>query len=119
MDHSCVLTADSLQSVSLLELLWIKNSAGKLDLNVTPLIQTKVHNMITQHGPKCDVCSDYILTDKSINPFKAAGIERELHCHDKCKELVLQAAKDKSYLGLPAGPLRESYESAMSHKVPK
>ncbi len=72
--------------------------------------------MITQHGAKCDVCSDYILTDKSINPFQAEGIERELHCHDKCKELVLKAAKDNSYLGLPAGPLREAYESAYESK---
>lgn len=65
---------------------------------------------LTQHGPRCDVCSDYILLDKSINPFSVEGIGQELHCHDKCKPLVLEAMAKKDWKLLPIGPLRKAYE---------
>ena len=66
---------------------------------------------ITQHGPRCDVCDDYILPgfSKSINPFSIQGIDRELHCHDKCKVKVEGAFK---WEDLPAGPLRTVFEEA-------
>ena len=64
--------------------------------------------MITQHGPKCDVCGDYILLDKGINPFSVVGIERELHSHDKCK-LRVEAATE--WRQLPEGPLRQAFEA--------
>ncbi len=65
--------------------------------------------MITQHGPKCDVCGSYILVDKSINPFSVKGIERELHSHDKCKVKVETATEWEQ---LPDGPLRKCFEEA-------
>lgn len=68
--------------------------------------------MITQCGPRCDVCSDYILLDKSINPFSVTGIEQELHCHDRCKLIVLDAMSKQDWKLLPMGPLREAYEGA-------
>jgi len=66
--------------------------------------------MITQHGPKCDVCGGYILFDKSINPFSLSGADRELHCHDACKRKVLAAMAAKDWTLLPDGPLRRAYQ---------
>ena len=71
---------------------------------------------ITQHGPKCDVCGDYILLDKSINPFGVKGIDRELHCHDKCKDAVL--ATNKDWRELPVGPLRTAFEEVEKEPMP-
>jgi len=65
---------------------------------------------ITQAGPKCDVCGDFILWDKSINPFSVKGINRELHSHDRCKDLVL--ATDGDWEKLPEGPLRVAFIEA-------
>mgnify|MGYP001600519920 CR=1 FL=1 len=65
---------------------------------------------LTQCGPRCDVCSDYILLDRSINPFVVTGIVQELHCHDRCKPLVLETMSKKDWKLLPVGPLREAYE---------
>lgn len=62
--------------------------------------------MISEHGPNCDVCGDYILLDKSINPFKVAGILTELHCHDKCVDVVKNAFGAKDWRMLPDGRLR-------------
>ena len=66
--------------------------------------------MITQHGPLCDVCGDYILLDTSINPFDVKGIDRVLHCHDECRETILEAGSD--WQQLPTGPLRSAFEKA-------
>ena len=63
--------------------------------------------MITQHGPMCDVCGDYILLDKSINPFNCKGIKQTLLAHDKCKPKVEAATKWEQ---LPEGPLRRVFE---------
>lgn len=65
--------------------------------------------MITQAGPRCDVCGGYILLDTSLNPFHCNGIEQELHCHDKCKEII---EKTKLWEDLPPGPLREVFEQS-------
>jgi len=69
---------------------------------------------ITQAGPKCDVCGDFILWDKSINPFSVRGINRDLHSHDKCKCLVLAAKAD--WEKLPRGPLRAAFIKAEAKK---
>lgn len=65
---------------------------------------------IRQAGPWCDVCAGYILLDTSINSFSVKGIQGELHCHDRCKPLVIQAMESKDYTILPAGPLRTCFE---------
>lgn len=70
--------------------------------------------MITSHGAKCDVCGDYILFDNSINPFSVKGIDRECHCHDKCKELVLVANGD--WHALPNGPIRQAFEREVQRR---
>jgi hypothetical protein len=63
---------------------------------------------LTQHGPSCDVCNDYILLDRSINPFRIFGVEG-LHCHDKCKYLILalDTSKEHFWKALPPGRLRD------------
>ena len=73
--------------------------------------------MITQNGLRCDVCGNYILWD-FINLFVVAGIERECHCHDACKEAVLIAGED--WKALPPGPLRLAFEeeAARREKTP-
>ena len=53
--------------------------------------------MLTQHGPKCDVCGDFILFDKSINPFHLTGIVQTLLCHDECKPKVLEACEKQDW----------------------
>ena len=65
--------------------------------------------MITTHGPRCDVCGDYILFDKSINPFRVQGIACELHAHDRCVASVIEMSKAKSCDVLPDGPLKNFY----------
>lgn len=66
--------------------------------------------MLTPHGPRCDVCGDYILFDTSINPFHVKGVDRDCHCHDKCKDSVRTAKGN--WKALPPGPLRRGFEQA-------
>lgn len=64
--------------------------------------------MITQAGPACDVCNEYILLDKSVNPFSIFGVGG-LHAHDKCKQLIL-ALDTKApmfWRNLPEGRVRQ------------
>jgi hypothetical protein len=70
--------------------------------------------MITSHGPHCDVCDQYILLDKSINPFSVPGIAQELHCHDKCVDVVKTAFAAKDWKMLPEGRLRKVFEDQAS-----
>lgn len=67
--------------------------------------------MILQAGPNCDVCGDYILLDKSINPFTVKGIAQELHAHDKCVPIVQTAFAAKDWRQLPNGRLRQVFAS--------
>ena len=67
--------------------------------------------MITSSGAVCDVCGHYILPlnpDEKVNLFGVKGIDRELCCHNKCKESVLSCGKD--WEKLPHGPLRKVFE---------
>jgi len=61
---------------------------------------------ITKAGPICDVCGKYILMGP-MNLFKVKGVDSEMHCHDKCKTLVLESSND--YRLLPDGPLKELF----------
>ena len=65
--------------------------------------------MLTQCGPKCDVCGNFILSDKSLNPFSITGINNTLLSHDGCKPKVLEAMAAKDWKLLPEGPLRTAY----------
>lgn len=75
--------------------------------------------MLTQCGPKCDVCNNYILpgANESINPFKMKCIEQELHCCDKCKNFVLIASEKNDWKFLPQGPLRKVFEDYIKQAV--
>ena len=69
--------------------------------------------MFTNSGPMCDVCGHYILPldpDEQVNLFGVKGIEQELCCHNKCKEMLLACGKD--WEKLPLGPLRKLFEEA-------
>lgn len=70
--------------------------------------------MITSSGPLCDVCGSYILPldpEERVNTFTVKQIPgMELHCHNRCKEVVLKGAGD--WKKLPPGPLRTVYENA-------
>jgi len=52
--------------------------------------------MITSSGALCDVCDKYILPllDEKVNCFGVKGIAQKLHCHNKCKELVLSIGNE-------------------------
>jgi hypothetical protein len=63
--------------------------------------------MMTQAGPRCDICGEYILLDKSINPFTIQGIQGTLLSHDKCRHFV---EENKDWTRLPPGPLRMVFE---------
>jgi hypothetical protein len=68
---------------------------------------------ITSSGPKCDVCGHFILPidpEERVNTFSVKYIEKDLHCHNACKEKVLAAGKDWTLL--PEGPLRKAFEEA-------
>lgn len=62
---------------------------------------------ITMHGLACDVCNEYILLDKSGNPFSIFGVGN-LHAHDRCKRLILQLDTHKDFFWryLPEGRVR-------------
>ncbi len=67
---------------------------------------------ITSSGAMCDVCGKYILPgiDKSVNPFKCQGIDKMLHCDDKCLVILKEALGKEDWKLLPDGPLREAFE---------
>ncbi|MEK9207944.1 MAG: hypothetical protein AAB922_05650 [Patescibacteria group bacterium] len=67
---------------------------------------------ITQHGPVCDVCGEYILLDPHLERFSVNGIERELHSHTRCRPAVETMSAAQDYRLLPPGPLRRAYEEA-------
>lgn len=64
----------------------------------------------------CDVCGDYIISDKSINPFSIKGIEGTLCCHDDCKPKVLRAFEMNDWRFLPEGPIRKAFQEAEGAK---
>ncbi len=66
--------------------------------------------MITSSGPRCDVCWNHILLDRECNPFSVIGINRELHCHDHCKQKLIDCGN--KWESLPNGPLRILFEKA-------
>jgi len=70
--------------------------------------------MITSSGPKCDVCGNFIMPfgDEMVNCFSVKGIDRELHCDNKCKIALENAAND--WRKLPYGPLKLAFIEASS-----
>ena len=68
--------------------------------------------MITQHGPQCDVCGNYILPigDEQVNFFSIKQIQSSssLCCHNKCRQQLENLNGD--WRQLPSGPLRDAYE---------
>ena len=65
---------------------------------------------IVSSGVRCDVCGEYILPifDESVNPFTIPGVSGTLHCHDKCKQTLIDAGRD--WKKLPCGPVRTLFE---------
>ncbi len=63
---------------------------------------------ITQHGPSCDVCDGYILLEPELIGFAIFGVEN-LHCHAKCKPLILALDTKVPHFwrGLPNGRVRQ------------
>lgn len=65
-------------------------------------------------GLYCDICGDYFLKEvllgSTVQCFRCDGIDRELHCHDRCREAAEAAGKD--WTKLPAGPLRNAFQRA-------
>jgi hypothetical protein len=46
---------------------------------------------LTQHGPRCDVCGNYILPldpEERINMFNVTGIKEELMADNNCRKLL-------------------------------
>lgn len=66
--------------------------------------------MITSSGPRCDVCGDPMLLDKSMNWFTVPGISQKLSCHDNCKPKLEFAISKENWKLLPEGPLRRVFE---------
>lgn len=79
--------------------------------------------MMTKSGVICDVCDKCILPLKSIlgleetemiTPFTVKGIREELHCCNKCKELLRSI--NGNWKKLPDGRLRKAFEKARDKK---
>ena len=67
----------------------------------------------TSHGPRCDVCDQYILglTDGDmLLRFSVTAIEGTLDCHVRCRASVEGCEGD--WTKLPEGPLRRAYAEA-------
>lgn len=67
---------------------------------------------ITSSGAICDVCGKYILpgTSDLVHPFKCQGIDKMLHCDDKCLIILKEALGKEDWKLLPDGPLRKAFE---------
>lgn len=74
--------------------------------------------MITQSGPVCDVCGKYILPigdeDEMVHNFRIKGIDSDLCCDNKCKEILESAMVKQDWKALPEGPLRKAFSEATS-----
>ena len=70
--------------------------------------------MITQHGPLCDVCDNYILPldpEERVNMFSIQGHHHhDLCCHNKCKEILVNCESD--WTKLPDGAIRRAFEKS-------
>lgn len=67
---------------------------------------------ITSSGLVCDVCGKHILPifDESYERFGVRGVDRELSCHNECKQYLIDAGKE--WKMLPEGPLRQAFNDA-------
>ena len=72
--------------------------------------------MITQSGPICDVCGKYILPggDEMVHSFRIKGINSDLCCDNKCKEILESAMVKQDWKALPEGPLRKAFSDETS-----
>lgn len=68
---------------------------------------------ITSSGAICDICGSYILPgiSKLVHPFKCKGIDKMLHCDDKCKIILEKALEKGNWKLLPDGPLKKVFEN--------
>lgn len=72
---------------------------------------------ITSSGAKCDVCGNYILPidpEERVHTFRPIGVDRDLHCDNRCKESLLAIPKgvENNWKYLPDGPLKTLYADA-------
>lgn len=69
---------------------------------------------LTQAGFLCDVCGQFMVTemlgDRGIEQFTTQKDGPMMHCHDKCKQALIDC--DNDWQKLPDGPLRQAYEKA-------
>lgn len=73
--------------------------------------------MLTQHGPVCDICGEYILLDP-VESFSVKGIKGTLFAHSpKCWDALQEC--DKDWRRLPVGPLRKAFEKGGGEDVEK
>jgi len=74
--------------------------------------------MITSSGAICDVCGKYILPldpNELVNVFTVKGLKEQLHCDNKCKELIKSIGKD--WTRLPKeGRLYKTFENYFNKK---
>ncbi len=65
---------------------------------------------LTQHGPSCDVCDQYILLTP-VHAFSIFGVDG-LHCDPACKAkiLALDTTKTEFWADLPDGRVRRLAE---------
>lgn len=70
---------------------------------------------ITTWGIHCGVCGRNIMPLDDYESFATTGIKPVMHCHAKCKPLVVAARDD--WHKLPPGPLREVFELARMERI--
>ncbi len=77
---------------------------------------------ITQHGPICDLCGEYILLE-GVESFSISVSDQRFICHaDKCKPVLAKVTK---WTDLPSGPLLKAFErlaeedDAWNHSRPR
>lgn len=79
---------------------------------------------ILSSGAFCDVCDKYILplidkegNNEMVNCFRIKGINKDLHCHNDCRKLLISIGKD--WKKLPDGNIKrafEEYENKVRHE---
>lgn len=79
--------------------------------------------MITSSGAIYDVCGKYILPvdpNELVNFFRMKGIDEDLHCDNKCKELLQLIMINKDWRKLPKeGRLYQAFADYYSKKDEK
>jgi len=72
----------------------------------------------THKGFICDVCGDpiVIFPREKLKPFVVKGMNMLFHMHSRCKPILMRANKERNWMLLCDGPLKEAYYVACKRR---